>query len=654
MIIKKLSLYNFGVYASENTIELNNKKPVVLIGGLNGRGKTTFLEAILLALYGSNSFAFTESKYKTYSDYLRAHVNLNDKSEECYVELEFQMNDESDNNSYRVKRAWNLSNKRIRDKVEVYKNNIHDDFLAKNWMMFIESVLPSALTNFFFFDGEKIAEIAENETGTQMKESIKALLGINILDTLSSDLKKISKKLTDEKTEDVDILYLKKLRVEKEQAEENLKNLDSNIESTKKDIESVQKRLNSKKNRFMEKGGDIVQNTMSLYSEQATNKIALEEIVSKIHALTASELPMKLVMPLLLNILKQSDIEKENTNKKITAQTIESLYSLFNHKGGSVCDESLMRFISFVKSEMVETETESNFKLSDLANYQLRMLTNSRLESLVEEIQSLKKKKEMFQKRNDEIASYLSVDINEKEVSRIYKEIKKLELKLVDLEAKLEYLENDRKKVNGVYLNKKAEFSQYVEKSLYVFEKNDDIERLLSFTLLAEQVNEKYKVALQKAKINNLAITMTKCYKKLLGKKNLIDRIEMNPETLDYYYLDMDGNEIQKESLSAGEKQLMIISMLWALALCSKKKLPVIIDTPMARLDSIHRNALIERYLPYASEQTIILSTDSEIYGDYYEFLKKNSSNEFTLVYDETRKCSSIKTGYFKEVKDDN
>ena len=55
MIIKKLQLHNFGVYAGDNEFIFEGNKPVVLIGGMNGRGKTTFLEAVLLALYGSNS-----------------------------------------------------------------------------------------------------------------------------------------------------------------------------------------------------------------------------------------------------------------------------------------------------------------------------------------------------------------------------------------------------------------------------------------------------------------------------------------------------------------------------------------------------------------------------------------------------------------------
>ncbi|MGI6110614.1 MAG: AAA family ATPase, partial [Eubacteriaceae bacterium] len=75
MIIKKLTIRNFGVYAGTNTFEFTNSRPVVLIGGMNGRGKTTFLEAILLALYGDNSKAFKESRFRTYGKYLRSYVN---------------------------------------------------------------------------------------------------------------------------------------------------------------------------------------------------------------------------------------------------------------------------------------------------------------------------------------------------------------------------------------------------------------------------------------------------------------------------------------------------------------------------------------------------------------------------------------------------
>lgn len=120
----------------------------------------------------------------------------------------------------------------------------------------------------------------------------------------------------------------------------------------------------------------------------------------------------------------------------------------------------------------------------------------------------------------------------------------------------------------------------------------------------------------------------------------------MDAETLNVKYMSENGHEVPKESLSAGEQQLMVISILWALAICSKKKLPVIIDTPLSRLDSLHRTALITTYFPNAGEQTIILSTDSEIDASYYELMKDNVGDEFTLEYDEISKSTSIKKGY--------
>ena len=93
----------------------------------------------------------------------------------------------------------------------------------------------------------------------------------------------------------------------------------------------------------------------------------------------------------------------------------------------------------------------------------------------------------------------------------------------------------------------------------------------------------------------------------------------------------------------------MVISLLWSLALCSKKKLPVIIDTPLSRLDSAHRVSLIETYFPQAGEQTIILSTDSEIDRNYYDIMKENIGDEYTLLYDDETKATTVIEGYFME-----
>ena len=102
--------------------------------------------------------------------------------------------------------------------------------------------------------------------------------------------------------------------------------------------------------------------------------------------------------------------------------------------------------------------------------------------------------------------------------------------------------------------------------------------------------------------------------------------------------------------LSAGERQLLAVSVLWALARASGRKLPTIIDTPLGRLDSNHRQSFVENYFPFAADQVVLLSTDEEVVGHYYETMKPFIANEYLLEYDEESQSSPIHLGYLKKV----
>ena len=114
-------MHNFGVYAGDNQFVFEGDKPIVLIGGMNGRGKTTFLEAVLIALYGSNSFAYTESKYKSYAQYLRSFVNKSAEDKCCSVVLEFEIFN-GDVERYVIKREWDTLTKKTEERIKVYKD----------------------------------------------------------------------------------------------------------------------------------------------------------------------------------------------------------------------------------------------------------------------------------------------------------------------------------------------------------------------------------------------------------------------------------------------------------------------------------------------------------------------------------------------------
>ena len=164
------------------------------------------------------------------------------------------------------------------------------------------------------------------------------------------------------------------------------------------------------------------------------------------------------------------------------------------------------------------------------------------------------------------------------------------------------------------------------------------------------EVLREFKSRLQFEKVAKLSSTATSCFQALVEKNSLVSKVNVDPGTLDVTILDADGHELLKSQLSAGEQQMFAISIVWALALTSGYKAPVIIDTPMARLDSSHRANFVTKYLPAASSQVIVLSTDEEVYGRYLDLIRDNVVDYYTLLYREEDQCTSIIHGYFGEI----
>lgn len=651
MIIKELILHNFGVYASTNKFEFHSKKPIVLIGGMNGRGKTTFLEAVLLALYGANSYAYNESKYKTYGQYLRSYVNVSDGTLRTHIDLEFVIDAEQEE-VYKIHREWSGDKKRTHELIMVYKDQEYNEFLTKNWTMFIENILPSGLSNFFFFDGEKIAELAIEDTSNQMKESIKSLLGISVLETLEKDLGRVIHRAVKKQSANTDAKEIETLRLQMEKARDNLETIDSELEDLEKKKSGVSQNLEILRQEYITNGGDIIGQRHELFRKRSFVLSKIEGGHEQLALDAASELPLVLVKDLLQNISKRAEIEQEQKMLNSALRRMQRLSVDYERINGQDA-EAISRFIEFVRNKAQNIESDILYNLSDTSLFQLHVLIDNQLHEMKTSVKRRQKEIAKLQEEADQLDSYLAVDIDEKAIDHIYKNIKELEQELIEIDVLLSRKREKRKAYNGEAISATSLFNKRVEAYLKYVELNDDSERVVKYSHMANTILDEYKIRLQKNKIAMVSETMTACYKKLANKKELIDKIYMDPITLDLKYIDADGFEINKPTLSAGEKQLMVISLLWSLALCSPKKLPVIIDTPLSRLDSLHRASLIQTYFPQAGEQTIILSTDSEIDRQQYELMRDNVGDEYTLVYDDIAKSTTIHRGYFPEVLND-
>lgn len=644
MIIRRLILHNFGVYAGDNQFIFEKNKPIVLIGGMNGRGKTTFLEAVLVALYGANSFAFIESKYKSYPQYLRSFVNKSAADQKCSVELEFEVFDGT-TEQYLVKRKWRSITKKTEETISVYKDGSFNEFLTNNWPLFIENILPSALSSFFFFDGEKIAEMAVDNTNNQLKNAIRAMLGITVLDILGNDVVRNIKRISKDNCGSETSEGVQQLREEKEKAIAELSKIEKQIVQATTLLNEDNEKLEELHHAYAVKGGNAVEEKQNIIQKRASLKAQLDSNEEELYGISADILPLTLVSDLLGNIKLQATDEHNDSIMRQAVGQLEQLYSEFEESySGNL--KSGKAFFEYVKSRSLGSSDEHVYELSDQALFQVNELVETKLLEARTRTKGILTENRKLEKQIGELESYLTLDINEKELQTILSKIKKAEQKVINDKVNLSELERMRLAANSRVISTTSEFNKYVEGYLVNAETVDSTDRAIKYSNMALQIIERYQVELQKRKARILSETITRCYKKLANKKNLINTIEMDPETLDMKYISEDDKEVARDSLSAGEQQLMVISILWALAICSKKKLPVIIDTPLSRLDSLHRTALIKTYFPKASEQTIILSTDSEIDSKYYKMMQHDVGDEFTLNYDERTKSTSIERGY--------
>lgn len=641
MMIKKLTMHNFGIYAGTNILEFKGKKPIVLIGGMNGRGKTTILEAVLLGLYGSNSFAYKASKYRTYPQYLKSYINKTDGTLKTFIEIVFSMNKKEE---YCVHREWDGKNTKSYENITVKKNGEDSSFLSENWAMFVENILPSALSSFFFFDGEKIAELAAEDTSEQMKKSIKAMLGINVLDVLQSDLAKIISTTTKENSKDTTWNELEKLKLAKENAEEKLKEQDSKIENLQNATNEIQKELEQLKSDYAVQGGKIAEEKEALLVQKNEYVANIENIQEQLVELSSSELPLLLVKNLLEQIVQEAQEEHEKKVNLLVLDKIQTLQKSYQEK----YKNEFAIIIDLIQKQMKQNQDKVVYNLSDACLEQLeRLLNNNVLKQSKEKAKKLLEEREKLQKKIDEIDNTLSVNIEESVLSSLLEQIQEKESIIAKNYIAIEIYKKERSGLNGNLINAESELKKYIETILTSMEVQEDSKRTIQYANIAIEIIELFRIRLQEKKIDRLARKMTECYKKLSNKKNLINDIVIDSKTLNISYKNAQGDEIDKKRLSAGERQIMIISLLWSLAICSQKKLPVIIDTPLSRLDSSRRNAFIKIYFPKASEQTIILSTDSEINEAYYKSMRKNIGDEFTLKFNDITNTSKIISGYF-------
>ena len=161
------------------------------------------------------------------------------------------------------------------------------------------------------------------------------------------------------------------------------------------------------------------------------------------------------------------------------------------------------------------------------------------------------------------------------------------------------------------------------------------IEKMKFQLVRGRETLAKFEDAIRTKHLATLEKLILEGFQQLLRKKSFIQSISIDPNNFLLTIKVIGEGDVPSSKLSAGERQLLAVAVLWALAKASGRKLPTVIDTPLGRLDSKHRTEFVNNYFPNAGAQVILLSTDEEIVGTYYRSIKKHTAHQYLVEYDE-------------------
>ena len=665
MILETLSLDNYRVFQGQHEIDLaprhtgNTKKPIILFGGLNGAGKTSILSAIRLVLFGKQSLGHSVTQ-KSYDAYLAASIHHTEDdllaSFSTRISLTFSYASQGVLKKYKVTRSWVFKiNSTVEEGLIIEEDGFEMQGLKKDQCQgFLNELIPIGVADLFFFDGEKIAELAEDTQGSILGDAIKKMLGLDLLETLHGDLgvilrgksknslpSTIKKEITELEEQ------LANFEASAEDAHNHYEQMNPVVSSAEFDINQLNASLLSKGGAWAETREEETKRLATINAEIAATENALRDLLS-------SNYPFAIAADYAKKVLKQLRTEQASKKKSGTADLIQAhlvslqatLKSLIDQENLTIVDETIRKEFS------VHTSNSEADLLHDISDSALSTIESAINDAIVSKSQKVDEVKELLSKlRHEQEGS--SNNIARAPVEAVIKPIldeinNKETAKAEALKRQTQYLEQYKSS-----LREAISVTRKLDKLTEETKASNGADRSLQYASKSRVLLKEFSTEVAKQKVKQLEEAFAESFSRLARKGDMALRAKISHIDFSVKLVSNTERDIDKNELSAGEKQIYAISILEALAKTSGRHLPVIIDTPLGRLDSVHRTHLVNQYFPNASHQVVILSTDTEVDEHFYSDLSEHISHAYRLEYS-TEKGSTVPVpGYFWESQEE-
>ncbi|MGW1728122.1 DNA sulfur modification protein DndD [Streptomyces sp. NPDC002306] len=666
MLLRKITLEEFGAYRGKQSLDLTPKtnKPIILIGGLNGCGKTTLLDAIQLVLYGNRARCSGRGS-KPYEAYLRESINRKaDPARGSSITLEFTVLTGGHEHHYRVVRSWNVNGKTLKEFLNVYVDETYGQraqtardvqpegqfnrLLSEGWADHVESLLPLEIASLAFFDGEKIESLADPERAASVIESaVHSLLGVSTVQQLRNDLLALQRR---QKLSEEEQHLLDNIRAQETERETVVSAYDvahQELAHARSELGKAQRTLQTLEDAFAKEGGNLFSRRVELENEKKQIVAQLAQVRAELTQLAAGPLPLLLAAPLLDGVREQAVKEQQAQQSAQVLEVLQQRDTWLLDLLPDAARADVLRQLEADRAERAETaELAVDLSLAHDTLAQLGVLDEllqrdtARSVQLLQTVADLTGQLDQLDRQLAGVPAQHKVEALQQsreeqlvEVARAQEFCERAADRLQELKRRREYVTTLLERAHNEFVRTKV--------------KAEEVERIIKYSEKARDTLERFGAALLGRHISRLEVAVLQSFKTLMRKQSLVHHLRIDTDKFTLTLSDADGESIDPARLSAGERQLLAVSLLWGLMRVAGSRLPSVIDTPLGRLDSRHREHLVDRYFPHASNQVLLLSTDEEIDEHLMGRLRKSVAQTYTLVHDDTQFTTSVVEGYW-------
>jgi DNA sulfur modification protein DndD len=649
--VDELVLFNIGVYRGEHRFDLttSEERPVVLIGGLNGGGKTTLLDTLQLALYGKRARCSNRGTL-AYDEFLRRTISRAAPQDEgAFVEVSFGTRRDGEDHQYQVTRSFANTGRTIREDLVVRRDGQFDPVLTTNWDEHIEELLPLEVASLFFFDGEKIEALADpDQAGAVIGAAIRSLFGLELVDRLHTDLLAIERRKRTAHFDEVAQADLTRLESVLAAHEEHREAAILERARARTAVERARIRLEKAQAAYRAEGGDLFDARADLVEARAQAVERVRQAEAALRELAAGALPLALARPLLRRVAAASGagdgLDPRRLHDFLDARDRELLDLLHKNRARQALIDAAAAHLATDREALQLTAATHSPATGVATRGLLKDALPAALEAAVSARAELTAAAAELEHLDRQLAAVPNDDALGPAKTELAAAVRDLEQRTTALQVAEDDLASHTRLRDEAARRLDAAVAANAEADLA----HDDATRVAdhaervraTLAQLRSRIIARHTATVEAAILDSLH--------RLLHKQRLISDLKLDPESFGITLLAADGEPLPAERLSAGERQLLAVAILWGLARASGRHLPTVIDTPLGRLDGEHRDRLVDRYFPLASRQVVLLSTDEELDGRLLTRLSPHIARTYLLQTGPTGD-TTVTDGYFSD-----